>query len=86
MTPVVGTPVSGDVLLTAEEYEKLPDSGLPTELVRGRVIEMSRPTLRHGEICSKVPARRVWVNFTPTSASDLDVVGRGDAHVRRSSM
>lgn len=54
MTPVVGTAVSGDVVLTAEEYEKLPDPGVPTELVRGRVVEMSRPTPRHGQICSKV--------------------------------
>src|SRR5262245_50355518 len=54
MTPIAGTPVSGDVLLTAEEYEKLPNSGVPSELVRGKVIEMSRPTMRHGEICSKV--------------------------------
>lgn len=54
MTPLIGSPVAGDVLLTAEEYEKLPDAGMPTELVRGRVIEMSRPTLRDGQICSKI--------------------------------
>lgn len=54
MTPVVGTPVGGDVLLSAEEYEKLPERDVPTELVRGRVVEMSRPTPRHGQICSKV--------------------------------
>src|SRR4051812_28044219 len=38
-------------LLTAEEYLELPDDGRLTELERGRVIEMPRPTPRHGEIC-----------------------------------
>jgi Uma2 family endonuclease len=41
-------------LLTAEEYVKLPDRRVPTELVRGRVIEMNVPAPRHGQICSKV--------------------------------
>jgi Uma2 family endonuclease len=41
-------------LLTAEEYAKLPDTGVPTELVRGRVVEMNVSAPRHGEICSKV--------------------------------
>src|SRR5271167_495530 len=48
-------------LLTAEEYEKLPDTGVPTELVRGRVLEMNMPAPRHGEICWKV-ARLVGVH------------------------
>lgn len=30
-------------LLTAEQYALLPDSGLPTELVRGKAVEMNRP-------------------------------------------
>jgi Uma2 family endonuclease len=41
-------------LLTAEEYLELPDRGAPTELVRGRVVEMNVPTPRHGEICANV--------------------------------
>jgi Uma2 family endonuclease len=41
-------------LLTAAEYARLPDRGVPTELVRGRVVEMNVPAPRHGEICSKV--------------------------------
>ncbi|HKI30449.1 MAG TPA: Uma2 family endonuclease [Gemmataceae bacterium] len=41
-------------LLTAAEYAQIPDRGIPTELVRGRVIEMNVPAPRHGEICSKV--------------------------------
>jgi Uma2 family endonuclease len=43
-----------DHLLTAEEYLQLPDRGVPTELVRGRVVEMNVPAPRHGQICSKV--------------------------------
>ena len=41
-------------LLTAEEYLQLPDRGVPTELVRGKVVEMNVPTPRHGQICAKV--------------------------------
>ena len=40
--------------MTAEEYLKLPDSGRPTELVRGEVLDMNPPTSRHGQICSKI--------------------------------
>ena len=35
-------------LLTAEDYSRLADPGHPTELVRGRVIEVSRPSTQHG--------------------------------------
>jgi Uma2 family endonuclease len=41
-------------LLTAEQYARLPDTGMPTELVRGKVVEMNVPTPRHGEICATV--------------------------------
>jgi Uma2 family endonuclease len=41
-------------LLTAEDYFQLPDTGQPTELVRGRVVTMNLPTPRHGQICLKV--------------------------------
>ncbi len=40
--------------MTAEEYARLPDNCVPTELVRGKVVEMNVPAPRHGEICSKV--------------------------------
>lgn len=43
-----------DHLLTIEEYARLPDTGRPTELVRGRIVEMSFPTPRHGQICAEV--------------------------------
>ncbi len=41
-------------LLTAEEFARMPDPGFPTELVRGRVVEMSSPGSRHGQICNKI--------------------------------
>ncbi|QDU63347.1 hypothetical protein Pan216_42250 [Planctomycetes bacterium Pan216] len=40
-----------DKFITAEEYEKLPDPGYPTELVRGEVVMMNVPGFRHGETC-----------------------------------
>jgi len=39
-------------LITAEEYAKMPDLGVPTELVRGEVVEVNIPKPRHGEVCS----------------------------------
>jgi Uma2 family endonuclease len=41
-------------LVTVEEYARLPESGRPTELVRGRIVEMNVPTPRHGQICGEV--------------------------------
>lgn len=41
-------------LITAEEYARLPDRGVPTELVRGEVIEMNMPFPRHGQVCLAV--------------------------------
>jgi Uma2 family endonuclease len=41
-------------LLSAAEYAQLPDRGVPTELVRGRVVEMNVPAPRHGEICANI--------------------------------
>jgi Uma2 family endonuclease len=43
-----------DKLLTAEEYQLLPDSGAPTELVRGRIVPVNLPTPRHGQICAQI--------------------------------
>lgn len=40
-------------LLTAEEYAAMPDSGILTELVRGRVVEMPSPGHQHGRVCLK---------------------------------
>lgn len=40
-------------LLTAEEFAERPDPGYPEELVRGRIVPMSIPRARHGQICAK---------------------------------
>jgi Uma2 family endonuclease len=45
---------TGERLLTIEEYQELPDNGRPSELVRGRVVEMNPPFSYHGYVCSKV--------------------------------
>ena len=41
-------------VLTAEEFGRRPDPGYPEELVRGRIVSMSPPNPRHGQICNKV--------------------------------
>lgn len=48
-------------LITAEEYARLPDRGVPTELVRGEVVEMNMPFPRHGQVCVKIA--RIVANF-----------------------
>jgi Uma2 family endonuclease len=39
-------------LITAEEYARMPDPGVPTELVRGEIVEMNIPKPRHGQVCN----------------------------------
>lgn len=53
--PTAG-PAADDRLLTAEEYFNLPDDGRYTELVHGKVIDVSQPGLEHGGIGA-------WVAF-----------------------
>jgi Uma2 family endonuclease len=43
-----------EALLTAEEYYRLPDTGRPSELVRGQVVMMNNPGARHGCICGNI--------------------------------
>jgi Uma2 family endonuclease len=38
-------------LLTAEQYALLPDTGQPTELLRGKVVEINVPYPAHGRVC-----------------------------------
>jgi Uma2 family endonuclease len=45
---------AGERLLTIEEFIALPASGRPTELIRGRVVEMNPPYSYHGYVCGKV--------------------------------
>ncbi len=51
---VPSTTSSPQRLLSAAEYTQLPDRGVPTELVRGRIVEMNVPAPRHGEICANI--------------------------------
>jgi Uma2 family endonuclease len=43
-----------DTLVTAEQYALLPDVGRPSELVRGRIVEMNPPTRWHGYVCGTI--------------------------------
>ena len=40
--------------LSADEFWRLPDNGQPRELVRGRIVMMSRPGFRHGWLCNRI--------------------------------
>lgn len=62
-------------LLTAEEYAQLPDNGVPTELVRGRIVEMNIPSSRHGWLCVRIG--RLLGNFV--ADRDLGYVLGNDA-------
>lgn len=46
--------VMNPALVTAEEFAQRPDPGYREELVRGRIVPMSQPKPRHGEICNRV--------------------------------
>jgi len=53
---------TAEVLMTAEEYCDLPEDGRRTELVRGRIIELTQPTFFHGYVCLEIAALlRNWV-------------------------
>jgi len=41
-------------LLTAEEYERMGAGDRPTELVRGRIVELNQPNPRHGKTMIRV--------------------------------
>lgn len=51
---VTATAPTTQRLLNAAEYAVLTGRGMPTELVRGRVVEMNVPAPRHGEICANI--------------------------------
>ena len=62
-TASVNTPA----LVTAEEFAQRPDPGHPEELVRGRIVPMTMPKPRLGEICSR--AVRILANWAEDSES-----------------
>lgn len=40
--------------ITAEQFATRPDPGYPEELVRGRIVRMTPPGTRHGQICLRM--------------------------------
>ena len=62
-------------LMTVEEYVKLPPSDVPTELVKGRIVEMTRPKPKHGKLMTR--AARILDEFV--EANDLGTVLSGDS-------
>ena len=43
-----------EALMTAEEFAAMPDTGVRTELVLGRIIEMPPPKPLHGLVCLQI--------------------------------
>lgn len=41
-------------LLTAVEFGQMPDPGHPQELVRGVIVDLPPPKIRHGQVCVRV--------------------------------
>ena len=64
-------------LMTAEQYARMDDRGVPCELVRGEVVEMNQPTARHGQVCGKLS--RILGNFA--EENDLGHVLANDAGI-----
>jgi len=63
--------------MTAEEYALLPANGVPSELVKGQVIELNPPTPAHGRVCAKF----VWLFMNHTQERKLGYVVSNDAAV-----
>lgn len=71
------TTAIGEKLLSAEDYFALPGENRPTELVRGKVIEMNPPGFRHGAVCARIIHRLLQ----HLESCDLGVVTGNDAGV-----
>jgi Uma2 family endonuclease len=51
-----------EALMTAEEFGRMSDNGLRTELVRGRIIEVPPTNFLHGYLCVEISSLlRMWV-------------------------
>jgi len=64
-------------LLTAEEYFRLPQPDVPTELVRGEVVEMNQPGFQHGKVSNRIG--RLLDEFA--EANDCGEVASNDSGV-----
>lgn len=43
-----------EALITAEEFLEMPNHGQPRELVLGRIVELTPPATRHGQVCGRI--------------------------------
>jgi Uma2 family endonuclease len=77
MSTAQAPPAPTTALLTAEEFAARPDPGYPEELVRGKIVPMTVPDRRHGQICSEV----VWLLRSFTQEHDLGHVLCNDSGV-----
>src|SRR2546422_1660388 len=68
---------TGDRLLTIDAYLQLPDNGVPTELVRGRITTLNPPYPYHGYVCGN--AATILNNFV--KPAELGLVVSNDAGV-----
>lgn len=66
-----------EALLTAEEFRALPDDGRRLELERGRIVEMTLPTPRHGYVRGNV----VGILRAHVKATDLGRVVSNDSGI-----
>jgi Uma2 family endonuclease len=73
----MATVTSPPSTINAEEFARRPDPGYPEELVEGRVVTMSPPGARHGQIC----AEAVWVFRGFAKEHDLGHVLSNDSGV-----
>ena len=64
-------------LMTAEEFDRRPDSGPPEELVRGKIVPLPQPNRRHGQICYK--SARIFGDFV--DGHDLGHILTNDAGI-----
>jgi Uma2 family endonuclease len=70
-------PQQSRTLMTVAEFARLPDTGTPSELVRGRVVQMNPPKPYHGWICANV----VGLLSNHVKAQDLGYVLGNDSGV-----
>jgi Uma2 family endonuclease len=73
----MATAIQTEKLLTVEEYARRPENGKREELVRGRIVELNVPYLRHGQLIFKV----VGILQRYLDANDIGQLMCGDVAV-----
>ncbi len=64
-------------LITADEFGRMEDNGRPSELIRGRIVQMNVLAPRHGRICARI----VRILGRYLDANDIGQVFANDAGV-----